>query len=103
MQVERGRYERGDESQYGSAAPSEYEDKDQGTFAVPMGRAPRAAKKAAPLGAPGVATGSVTSRDDDDRRRSGSRSGSEFGDEWMDVDRLTGSRMSRKHQTRRSR
>ncbi len=61
MYAKKGRYDLDDESQFGSAAPSEYGGKDQGTFAVPTGRAPRAAKKAAPLGAPGVATGSVTS------------------------------------------
>ncbi len=64
--AKRGRYDEPDEeSQHGSATPSEYGDDDQGTFAVPTGRAPGAAKKAVPLGAPGVATGSVTSRDDD--------------------------------------
>ncbi len=59
--AKRGHYEPDEESQFGSAAPSEYGDDEPGTFAVPTGRAPRAAKKAAPLGAPGVATGSVTS------------------------------------------
>ncbi len=99
MQPKRGRYERADEGQYGSAAPSEYDDRDQDTFAVPSGQAPRAAKKAAPLGAPGVATGSVTSRDGDNRCRSMSRSGSEYEEEPMDVDRPTGNRTPRKHQS----
>ncbi len=37
MQPKRGRYERDNESRYGSAAPSEYGDEDEGTFAVPKG------------------------------------------------------------------
>ncbi len=74
--AKRGRFDPDDGSQFGSAAPSEYGDDNRGMFAVLRGRAPRAAKKVAPLGAPGVATGSIASRDDDDQR-SGSRSGFE--------------------------
>ncbi len=85
--AKKGHYELDDESQFGSAAPSEYGGDDQGTFAVPTGRAPRAAKKAAPLGAPRVSTGSVASRDDDQQRsRSSSRSGLEDEQEQMEVD-----------------
>ncbi len=59
--AKRGHYAPDDGSQFGSAAPSEYGDDDRGTFAVPRGRAPKAAKKVAPLSAPKVATGSVAS------------------------------------------
>ncbi len=91
--AKRGRYEPDDESQFGSAAPSEYGDDDLGMFAVLTGRAPRAAKKAAPLSALGVATGSVASRDDDDRcrSRSSSRSGFEEEQDQMEVDEPSGS------------
>ncbi len=66
---------------------------------------PRAVKKAAPLGAPDVATGSVASRDNDDQQRSRSGSRSGFEEEWdrMEVDQAGGSGGHRPHKSRRSR
>ncbi len=72
--------------QYGSATPSiqwgEDRSEDGVMFAVPQGRAPRA-KPRKPLGAPGVASGSVTGRgkqSDSQLQVSDSRSG--FEEEW---------------------
>ncbi len=61
-------------------------------------------KRTTPLSTPGVATCSMTSRDDDDQRsRSGSRSG--FEDDWdrMDVDEVGGSSRQKLHKMRSSR
>ncbi len=101
--AKRGRYDPDDEGQDDSAAPSEVGDDERGTFAVPQGRAPRAKKQPTPLGAPGVATGSVTSREADDQWRSRSRSRNGTEDERMDVDEPRGSHDYRMHQPRRSR
>ncbi len=68
------RLRRGDYRSAGpSTAQSEYGDDNRGAkFAVPSGRAPRVKKQ--PLGAPGVAKGSVASQDDKGRGRSRSAS-----------------------------
>ncbi len=102
--AKRGCFDPDDASQFGSAAPSEFgpSDDEQGTFAVPRGRAPRAAKKATPLSAPGVTTGSVTGQDDKDWR-SDSRSGFKDEREIMDVDQAGRSSGQKSHKMRRSR